>query len=301
MKNKVLAVMLVTIMIAGCKENFLLEDRNDGMLISELSGKPVLAKVSYIENSQRSADFLGVDAFELGLSYLEEVKIEKKQVYFEIYDDFSIGKQVTWLPIDSKYPDPRTLPADMPDVKRFTYVDGSVNGYDQGNNLIYENSYELQYFLNINEFDSQQEAIDFLIASFYNPKKNAQIAINAAKVGADSYIELSESVIEFTQAIPLDAPIASNARLKTENQEVVSEKTYMLPDYGLVYRIEGYNSEGEIKDMEHRFFTFNEDSVMYLKSSHYRNMQYSNAYDISFLEQSDSFYENFKVETSSNN
>ena len=67
-----------------------------------------------------------------------------------------------------------------------------------------------------------------------------------------------------------------------------------MPEYGVVYRTEGYTSSGKLKDIEHNFYTKNDEGVIYQASSHYRNVQYSEAYDIYFTEHSDIFYSEFQ-------
>lgn len=190
----------------------------------------------------------------------------------------------------------------MPKVQKFTYVNGVVKGYDAKRDVIFEDTYQPDLWLDPGAFESVEEAKKFAVATYYNPKSVAKKAIAMAKNGADSYSELSDEAVVLTQQLELPlTDVPAVARTKAANDralEVSSEKIYMLPDYGTVYRTEGYTARGDLKDLEHNFFTFTEDSVLHLASSHYRNIQYSTAYDITFVEHSDIFYSNFVIQTS---
>jgi len=255
-------------------------------------------RISFTEETQRKAEFPAGVAENKGLTYLEEPKSERKKIALEVYYDFSVGKQVEYLAPNSDFPaDKWSLPKDMPKLKRITYLNGVVKGYDASQNLIYEDTYEQNYWLDPTEFESAEEARKFAIAAYYNPKTVGDKMINIAMEGANSYTKLSDQVFEFTQVLDnVSSPALRGA--ENANLEVSTEKIYMLAEYGVVLRTEGYTASGEMKDMEHNFYAFNQDSVLYIKSSHYRNLQYSSAYDVSFTEFSDIFYENFQIETS---
>lgn len=286
--------------MASCQKDILLEERAKGLFPSALSDKPSILKVSFIEEAVRKAEFPEGTAAEFGLTYLEEPKSERKQIYLEVYDDFTFSKQVEYLSSNRNFPaDHWKLPNDMPQLKKTTYINGKITGYDASKNIIYEDTYEQQYWINSEEFETIEMAKEFVVASYYNPKSVKNKLLNMARVNADNYSEISDGIIEVTQNFPVDP---SSLKIKTgdNGQEVSSEKIYLLPEYGVVYRTEGYTASGELKDMEHNFYAFNKDSVLYMQSSHYRNFQYSSAYDITFLEHSDIFYKDFKIETSLN-
>ncbi len=300
MKRNMIYLMGFLILLAACQKDLLLEERGEGLLPSSLSDKPSILRLSFIEEVVRRAEFPEGSAEEFGLTYLEEPKSERKQIYLEVYYDFTFSKQVEYLTTNSKFPaDQWKLPNDMPQLKKTTYSNGKITGYDASNNVIYEDTYEQQLWINPEEFQSIEMAREFVIASYYNPKSVKDRLLDNAKINASNYAEIADGIIEVTQDFSSD-PAAPSNRAGEKGQEVASEKTYLLPDYGVVYRTEGYTASGELKDMEHNFFVFNEDSVLYMQSSHYRNLQYSSAYDISFLEHSDIFYKDFKIETSLN-
>ncbi len=297
MKIKFTQLIMLVILLAGCREKLQLEESTEGLFPAELSDKPIILKLSFIEETQRKAEFPEGVAENQGLTYLEEPKSERKQIYMEVYYDFAIGKQVEYLAPNSDFPaDKWQLPSDMPKLKKVTYLNGVVKGYDRDQNLIYEDIYEQDYWLDPTEFESAEEAREFAIAAYYNPKTVADKMIDIAIEGANSYTKLSDQVLQFMQVLGNISPALRGA--ENTNLEVSTEKIYMLAEYGVVFRTEGYSANGDLKDMEHNFYTFNEDSVLYIKSSHYRNLQYSSAYDVSFTEFSDTFYEDFQIETS---
>lgn len=295
---KLTQLLTLVLLLSSCRQNLQLEENAGGLLPSELSNKPIIFKLSYTEESQRKSEFTEGAAEKYGLTYLEEPKSERKEVYLEVYYDFSIGKQIEYLTPNSDFPaDKWQLPKDMPKLKKTIYLDGVVKGYDANGTLIFEDTYNQDYWLDPTEFANVEEAQKFAIAAYYNPTSVASKMIEMAIEGADGNAELSDQVLVFTQNIEDNSyPAAKDAG--NSNLEVTNEKLYMLADYGVVFRTEGYLPNGEMKDMEHKFYTFNEDSVLYVKSSHYINKQHSNAYDITFTEYSDIFYENFKIETS---
>jgi len=88
---------------------------------------------------------------------------------------------------------------------------------------------------------------------------------------------------------------ASARTSSTTASEVVEEKDYFLPEYGVLYRTEGYTSDGSLKDIEHHFYEFTDDNAFVMASSHYRNRRYSAAYDLSFVEYSDIFFEDYTI------
>ena len=297
-----LAILALTFLVS-CQKDALLENTSDDTFPDALTDKPALLKVSFTEETHRKAEFPEGAAEKYGMTYLEEPKSERKHIYIEVYNDFTYSKQVEYVPTTSDFPaDGWSLPEDMPKVRKFTYVNGIVTGYDAKQNVIYEDTYEPSYWLDANAFDSAEEAKAFAVATYYNPSSIAKKAIAMAKAGTDSYSELSDQAIVFTQA--LDVPtqngpaVARREAANGKGLEVSSEKLYMLPEYGVVYRTEGYTANGDLKDLEHNFYAFNEDSALCLTSSHYRNEQYSSAYDITFIEHSDIFYSNFVIKTS---
>ncbi|WP_258097608.1 hypothetical protein [Marinoscillum pacificum] len=292
---KFACLTMVVCLLASCRNDVLLEERGEGLYSSSLSSKPAILKLSFVENTQRKAEFAEGQAVEFGLTYLEEPKSEKKRVYLEVYEDLTFGKQVEYLPTNSGFPaDDWELPSDMPKVTKFVYVNGLVQGFDKSGNVIFEDAYEDQYWISPEEFGSAKLAAEFAVKSFYKPSEVAQKAIEIAKKGAAKFEDLDEA---FQLTRYLDVEVSSSAR-SGDQGEVVREETYILPEYGVVYRTEGYTSSGKLKDIEHNFYTKNDDGVIYQASSHYRNVQYSEAYDIYFTEHSDIFYSEFKIETS---
>lgn len=298
MKKSIIYFMGVIFLLAACQKDLLLDEGAEGLFPSALSDKPSILKLSFIEEVQRKAEFPEGTAEEFGLTYLEEPKSERKQIYLEVYYDFTFSKQVEYLQTNSKFPaDQWKLPNDMPQLKKTTYINGKIKGYDDAGKIIYEDTYEQQYWINSEEFETIEKAREFVVASYFKPKTIKNRLLDMARVNASGYTEIGDGIIEVTQIFPVDAT-APTSRTTEKGQEVSSEKVYLLPDYGVVYRTEGYTASGEIKDMEHNFYAFTEDSVLYMQSSHYRNLQYSSAYDITFLEHSDIFYKDFKIETS---
>lgn len=302
MKKSLFLLVITLGLMTACQKDNLLEENNDGSTAAPLSDKPILLRISYTEEAHRRAEFDKGVAEELGMTYLEEPKSERKQVYFEVYNDLTYSQQVDYLPILSDNPaDAWILPSDMPKVQRFTYINGVVNGYDEKQKAIYENTYDQDYWVDISAFADLEEARRYAVSAYYSPKSIAQKSIAIAQNGADSYTEYSPEVMEFTQQIALpyqsDAPAARTDATK-QIPEVSSEKSYMLAKYGIIYRTEGYTLQGDLKDLEHNFYQFTKDSVFYLASSHYRNKQYSAAYDVTFLEHSDIFYSNFTIQKS---
>ena len=288
--------------LVSCQKDALLEDSSGKTFPTALTDKPTLLKLSYTEETQRRAEFPEGAAEEYGMTYLEEPKSERKQIYLEVYQDFTYSKQVEYLPTTSDFPaDVWSLPNDMPKVQKFTYINGVVKGYDARQDVIFEDTYEQGYWLDVEAFDSVEEAKKFAVATYYNPKSVAEKAVSIAKKGADGYSEMSDQALVFTLNLEPTAPVPAVARTQAANDlglEVSSEKLYMLPEYGIVYRNEGYTANGDLKDLEHNFYAYNADSVLHMTSSHYRNKQYSSAYDITFVEHSDIFYRNFVIKTS---
>ena len=301
MKNSLILLVVILGFMTACQTDTLLEESSDNPT-AQLSDKPILLKISYTEEAQRRAEFDKGVAETLGMTYLEEPKSERKQVSFEVYNDLTYSQQVEYLPTRSDFPaDAWTLPSDMPKVQRFTYVNGVVNGYDEQQKLIYEDTYNQNYWVDVSEFADLEEAREYAISAYYNPKSIAAKTIAMAQAGSDSYAELSTGVLEFSQQLDLPyqaEPIAARSGSSKRIPEVSKEKRYMLAKYGVVYRTEGYTPQGDLKDLEHNFYQFNKDSVLYLASSHYRNKQYSAAYDVTFLEHSDIFYSNFIIQKS---
>lgn len=262
-----------------------------------MSDKPVLLKISFTEETQRKAEFEEGMAEMHGLTYLEEPKSERKEIYLEVYYDFSIGKQVEYLAPQSDFPaDKWQLPADMPKLKKTIYLNGVVKWYDADQNLIFEDVYEQNYWLDPMQFKSVDEAREFVVAAFYNPQSVADKMINLATAGSNSYSKLSDNVLQFTRTLD-NNDFSTNRTAEETNLEVSNEKVYMFEKYGVVFGTEGYTASGEMKDLEHNIYAFNEDSILYLKSSHYRKLQYSSAYDVTFTEFSDIFYNNFQVKS----
>lgn len=303
MKKLLFLLFITTGLLTSCQKDTLLED-NDAESASafpSLSDKPVLLKIGYLEEAHRHAEFDEGVAETLGMTFLEEPKSERKQVYFEVYNDLTYSQQVDYLPTLSDYPaDAWTLPSDMPKVQRFTYINGVVNGYDEKQKLIYESTYGQEYWVDPSAFDNLADAREYAVSAYYNPKSVALKAVAIAQGGADSHAEYAPGVLELNQQLALpyqaDAPAARTS--SKQIPEVSSEKRYMLAKYGVIYRTEGYTPQGDFKDLEHNFYRFNADSVFYLASSHYRNKQYSAAYDVAFLEYSDIFYKNFTIQKS---
>jgi hypothetical protein len=183
----------------------------------------------------------------------------------------------------------------MPEVKRFLYQNGVTKGFDDKNNLIFEEVGGEMYWLEPSEFSSNEEAWSFLYNSYANPRKNSTYLLSKI-METQSYTELSENVLEISSEIEARSFTSSNAR-DIDEDVVTSEKKYLLKDFGIVYRVEGYTQAGKLKDLEHNFYSFSQDSVLYLKSSHYRNEEILAGYGISVLEISDIFYSDFKFET----
>jgi len=300
--SNVLGTLLICTLFYGCTNDLLVADNDESAYPALLKEGPVILKMSYIEDNVRYADFPDKSALELGLTFIEEPKSEKKQVYIEVFDDFSVAKSVEYLPSERNYSaDNYQLSSDMPEVKKFTYVGGAVKGYDQTGKLIFESDYEERPWLELAEFDSREDALLHAVNTFYNPKKAAPKALEMAKEGTSNLIEDNNASITLVKNVFHEIPKKS-ARNRSHRGagEVTEEKVFLLPEYGVVHRVEGYTANGDLKDVEQNYFSFNEDSVMYLKSSHFINKQYSEAYDTYFIERSNTFYENFRIETTLN-
>lgn len=270
---------------------------------SALSGKPAILKVSYTEVAQRKAEFAKGTPKDHNLTYIEEPRSERKKVYIEIYADLTYGKQVQYLPPHSDFPaDNWTLPDDMPEVKKIIYSDGFAKGYDGAGNLLLEEPFEETYWIDPERFPSVEAARNFLLNSYFKPKANASETLNAAKKFSDSFSMSDEMAVATNTFSPesdnQDMP-PSSANLSSSaapaNDEVVKEKNYFLPEYGVVYRTEGYTADGSIKDIEQHFYKFTKDSVFVMYSTHYRNKRHSAAYDLSFVEHSDIFFEDYII------
>ena len=277
---------------------------------SALSGKPPVLKISYTEVAQRKAEFAKGTPKDHNLTYIEEPRSERKKVYVEIYADLTYGKQVQFLPPESDFPaDIWTLPDDMPEVKKIIYSDGFAKGYDGAGNLLLEEPFEDTYWIDPAGFSSVEAARNYLLNSYFKPKANASETLNAAKKSSDSF-SMSDEMAVATSTFspesdnqdlpPSSANLSSSAAPAPANDEVVQEKNYFLPNYGVVYRTEGYTADGSLKDIEQHFYKFTKDSVFVMVSTHYRNKRHSAAYDLSFVEHSDIFFKDYIIVKNNN-
>ena len=291
---------MLLLIIFGCDDLPIGFENNIGP--SLLSGKPPILKISYTEVAQRKAEFAEGTPKDHNLTYIEEPRSERKKVYIEIYADLTYGKQVQFLPPESDFPADRwTLPDDMPEVKKIIYSDGFAKGYDGAGNLLLEEPFEDTYWIDPSNFSSVEAARNHLLNSYFKPKANASETLKSAKKFSDSFSMSNEMAVATStfspeadnQDMPSSANLSSSAA--PANDEVVQEKNYFLPEYGVVYRTEGYTADGSLKDIEQHFYKFTKDSVFVMFSTHYRNKRHSAAYDLSFVEHSDIFFEDYII------
>lgn len=213
------------------------------------------------------------------------------------------------MPPESDFPADRwTSPDDMPEVKKIIYSDGFAKGYDNAGNLLLEEPFEDTYWIDPSGFSSVEAARNFLLNSYFKPKANASETLNAAKKFSDSFSisdEMAVATNTFSpesdnQDLPSSANLSSSAAPAPANDEVVQEKNYFLPEYGVVYRTEGYTADGSLKDIEQHFYKFTKDSVFVMVSTHYRNKRHSAAYNLSFVEHSDIFFKDYIIVKNNN-
>ena len=287
---------LFLVSLSGCED--IQGEFSDNTGPSTLSRKPAVLKMTYLEVAQRKAEFAEGTPQGHSLTYIEEPRSERKQVYIEVYDDLTYSKQINYLEPESDFPaDYHVLPDDMPEMKKVIYSNGFARGYDKAGRLILEEPFDDSYWVDPSEFGSQEEAIAYVIDSYFNPKAIAAKTLESAEKYADDFERLGEQAAMVTTRLePSTVSQSPSARNTGSPDEVVEEKTYLLPEYGAVYRTEGYTSEGTLKDIEHNFYAFTPDGAFVMPSSHYRNKEYSEAYDLSYIEHSDIFYENYKIE-----
>ena len=307
MKTQPTLLFAMLLLIAfGCDDLPIGFENNIGP--SALSGKPPILKISYTEVAQRKAEFAKGTPKDHSLTYIEEPRSERKKVYIEIYADLTYGKQVQYLPPESDFPADRwILPADMPEVKKIIYSDGFAKGYDDAGNLLLEEPFEDTYWIDPARFSSVEAARNFLLNSYFKPKANASETLNAAKKFSDSFSMTGDEMAVATNTFSPESPnqnLPSSANLSSSaapsNDEVVQEKNYFLPAYGVVYRTEGYTADGSLKDIEQHFYKFTKDSAFVMVSTHYRNKRHSAAYDLSFVEHSDIFFKDYLIVKNNN-
>lgn len=262
----------------------------DNLFKGELSNKPVLVKLSYIEETFRKAEFSNSEAVEFGLTYLEEPKSERKKMYIEIYQDLTHSRLVEFLPSKSNFPADQFIPSDdFKQLSKLKYSNGIVQGFDKNGNVIINDTYDDRYMVDQVKGADTKELSQFLVNSFTNPDSSANYFIQSI-IDGNMHRQLDERTIEISK------PVLLNLRSNSSGFEVVKEKIFLNKDKGVVTRIEGYTQSDEIKDLEVNMYGLTADGVHYLKSSHFRNKQYSEAYDIYFLEYSDIFIKDFKFQ-----
>ncbi|MBC6410249.1 MAG: hypothetical protein GDA42_07305 [Ekhidna sp.] len=104
--------MLSLIFILGCSD--FRDEFRDDIGPSSLSGKRSILKVSYTEAAQRKAAFYEGTPEGHSLTYMEEPRSERKQVYVEIYHDLTYSKQIIYLEPQSDFPADRPILCLMP-------------------------------------------------------------------------------------------------------------------------------------------------------------------------------------------
>ena len=294
--KSILLNALFILFICGCED--IQSEFRDDTGPSALSRKPAVLKVTYLEVAQRRAEFAEGTPQGHSLTYIEEPRSERKQVYIEVYDDLTYSKQINYLEPESDFlADDHVLPDDMPEMKKVIYSDGFARGYDKSGKLILEEPFDDSYWVDPSEFGSKEEAIAYAIDAYFNPTAIAAKTLESAERYADNFELLGEQAAMMTTRLaPSPVNQSPSARNTGSPDEVVEEKIYLLPEYGAVYRTEGYTSDGTLKDIEHNFYDFTPDGAFVMTSSHYRNREYSAAYDLSYIEHSDIFFENYKIE-----
>ena len=296
MKTQPTLWTIVWLIVFGCED--IQKELKDDIGPSSFSGKPAILKISYTEVAQRHAEFAEGTPEGHHLTYIEEPKSERKKVYIEIYEDLTYSKQVTYLAPESDFPaDQWTLPSDMPELKRVVYSDGFATGYDASGKQIVHEPFEDLYWIDPSEFESIEVAKEYLINSYFNPTAIASETLESIKKSSDGFGMISDEVAVVTNHFsPTATDQNTSARISSAaTDEVVEEKNYFLPQYGAIYRTEGYTSDGSLKDIEHNFYEFTDDGAFVMVSSHYRNKEYSDAYELSYVEHSDIFYEDYTI------
>ncbi|MBC6425154.1 MAG: hypothetical protein GDA51_01520 [Ekhidna sp.] len=292
--------MLSLIFILGCSD--FRDEFRDDIGPSSLSGKRSILKVSYTEAAQRKAAFDEGTPEGHSLTYMEEPRSERKQVYVEIYHDLTYSKQIIYLEPQSDFPaDRHVLPDDMPEMKKVIYSDGFARGYDKAGKLILEEPFEDRYWIDPSVFVSIEDAGEYVINTYFDPEAIAEETLEYVRRYSDRFERLGDgSCMAVSQLEPSSFQQEASARTGEAADEVVEEKTYFMPRYGVLYRTEGYTADGTLKDIEHNFYEFTTEGAFVMTSSHYRNRRYSAAYDLSFVEHSDIFFENYKIQANKN-
>lgn len=291
----VLLLVLITLLYA-CTDELIVEESNR-KLTSEFSEKASALKLSYIEEAIRSSEFPEGKAMELGLTFMEEPKSTKMRVYIEVYEDLTFTKETTYLPSNNGFPaDEHQAPEDMPRVKRYLYQNGVTKGYDKNGQEIFEEQGGETYFMEPSSFESTQKAMDFIKNNYVAPLKNAQLTLDRLKEN-NSWENIDNTLLKITNTFDVPQNYTSSSRVNADNDIVTIEKRFYDQQFGLLIRTEGYTSNNELKDMEHNFYAYTADSVLYLQSSHYINKEVLSAYDIAIEEKSDIFYSDFKFES----
>jgi hypothetical protein len=290
MKKFLMYCSLITL-ISCSVENDIYQSKGDS-LRGELSGKSVLVKLSYVEETFRKAEFSNKDAVDFGLTYLEEPKSERKKIYIEIYKDMTFGKLVEFLPSNSDYPADKFIPhKDFSQLRKLIYSDGIVKGIDGAGEIVHTDTYDDQYMTDHKNNTNSGDLSKILLSSFNNPDSIADYFIKSMTEG-NIFKEVNEKTIEITKQINL------NSMIKTSLFEVAKEKIFLNKEKGVVTRVEGYTRADELKDLVVNMYGLTPDGIHYMKSSHFRNKQYSEAYNIFYLEYSDIFINDFKFQTS---
>ena len=135
----------------------------------------------------------------------------------------------------------------------------------------------------------------------FDPKSVADELLESANTFSDNFSIISENAAVGTIHYSLTETNGnqnSSARVASKTDKVVEEKNYFLQEYGVIYRTEGYTSDGKIKDIEHNFYELTDNGLLVLKSSHYRSNEYSDAYNLTYIEHSDIFFENYTIQGS---
>lgn len=296
MKTQPVLLTILLLIAFGCED--IQSEFKDDIGPSSFSEQLAILKISYTEIAQRKAEFAEGTPEDHNLTYIEEPRSERKKVYIEIYGDLTYSKQVTYLQTKSDFPaDAWTLPADMPEMRKIIYSDGFAKGYDASGKQILQEPFEDIYWIDPSQFENREAAKDYLINSYFNPTAIASETLEFVQKFADSFSLMSDEVVVAINRFSSQAINQNTSgRVSSDaSNEVVEEKDYFLPEYGVIYRTEGYTSDGSLKDIEHHFYEFTDDGAFVMTSSHYRNRRYSIAYELSFVEYSDIFFENYTI------
>lgn len=221
-------------------------------------------------------------------------KVTRNKLYYEIYEDFSVGYAIEPLkPTIEGYSNP-TETSDMPQAKIIKVFDGQINVYDEGLNLISTQETNEIYFDEATVINSKMPLPDYFASKIYNPKS----------VSKSSFEILQKKAMELTRTdgiakVKIKADLIGGNKLRVgENEhEVVTNEVYFNEEYGVLIKEVGFDINGEIVDQLNYYYAFDQDSALQISAERYTTTVYLESHDISYLSVTDYFYSNFQMET----